>query len=233
VVFGVPHLHPERDVVVLAKGEPDREGPLAVIGAGTGLGEASALETADGLRVLPSEGGHCDFAPRNDLEIELFRFLLERHSRRVSVERAVSGPGLVAIYDFVVSRALASSNPATVAELRTGDPGEVIGRLGSSGADLACARALDLFVSLYGSEAGNLALKVLPTRGLYIGGGIARKLVERMRRGDFMQALVAKGRMTDVLQRIPVSVITTPEVALIGARAVANVILNGVSSLPR
>jgi glucokinase len=233
VICGIPHLDPARDLVVLAAGERDAKGPFAVIGAGTGLGEGVGVPTPEGVRVLPSEGGHADLPARDELEIDLLRFLQRRHPQRVSLERAVSGPGLVAIYDFVVERELASSKAETRAAMLAGDPGAVIGRLGSDGSDAACQRALDIFISLYGSEAGNLALKVLPTGGLFVAGGIARKLIERLTRGDFMHALVTKGRMTEVLQRIPVAVITCPHVALIGARAMANVVFNKSRPLPR
>jgi glucokinase len=124
----------------------------------------------------------------------------------------------------VLERGLAVSTPAAAAAMDTTDRAAVIGTLGSSGADPACARALDIFIGLYGSEAGNFALKVLPTGGLFIAGGIAPKLLERIQRGDFMRALVTKGRMSEVLSRIPVAVVTSSDVALMGARAVANVL---------
>lgn len=221
VIYGIPELDPERDFEVLAEGEREADGPIAVVAAGTGLGEAIGVPTPSGLRVLSSEGGHTDFPPRNQVEFDLLRFLLKRHPARVSVERVVSGPGLVAVHDFVLEEGVARPNPRTRTEMQTEDPAAVIGRLGTTGEDAACVRALDLFISLYGSEAGNLALKVLPTGGLYIGGGMAPKLLPRLRRGDFMQALVTKGRMSDLLARIPVSVVTSPDVAVIGARAVA------------
>jgi glucokinase len=224
VIYGIPELDPERDLVVLAEGTRDPEGVFAVVAAGTGLGEAIGVPTAAGLRVLSSEGGHTDFAPRNEVEIEMLRFLLKRHPARVSAERVLSGPGLIAVYDFVVEEGLVRANPQTRAEMLVTDPAAVIGRLGSTGEDPACERALSLFVSLYGSEAGNLALKVLPTGGLFIGGGIAPKLIERLHRGDFMTAMCTKGRMSDLLQRIPVSVVTSPDVAVIGARAAAKVV---------
>jgi glucokinase len=221
VIYGIPELDPTRDFAVFAKGERDPQGPFAVVAAGTGLGEGIGVPTASGLRVLPSEGGHTDFAPRNDVEMALLRFLLQRHPARVSVERAVSGPGLAAIYDFVVAEGVVSPRAETQTEMLTADKAAVIGRLGTTGEDPACERALTIFVSLYGSEAGNLALKVLPTGGLFIGGGMAPKLLERLRRGDFMQALTTKGRMSDLLKNIPVAVVTSPDVAVIGARAVA------------
>jgi glucokinase len=224
VIYGIPELDPERHLAVLADGQRDPQGPFAVVAAGTGLGEGIGVPTASGLRVLPSEGGHTDFAPRNEVEIELLRFLLKRHPARVSVERVLSGSGLVALHDFVLAQGLASPHPGTQAELLKTDPAAVISRLGSSGEDAACEYALSLFVSLYGSEAGNLALKVLPTGGLFIGGGIAPKMLARLCHGDFMQAMLTKGRMSDLLETIPVHVITSPDVAIIGARAAAKVV---------
>jgi glucokinase len=140
------------------------------------------------------------------------------------VERVLCGPGLVAVYDFVLDQGLAPENPQTRAEMQAAEhPAAVVSRLGASGEDAACERALSLFVSIYGSEAGNLALKVLPTGGLFVGGGIAPKILERLRRGDFMQSMRTKGRMSELLVTIPVSVVTSPDVAIIGARAAANV----------
>jgi glucokinase len=224
VIYGIPELDPERDLVSLAEGQRDPHGPFAVVAAGTGLGEGIGVPTSSGLRVLPSEGGHTDFAPRNEVEIELLRFLLRLHPARVSVERVLCGSGLVALYDFVLDRGLARPNPQTRAEMLATDPAAVVSRLGSSGEDAACERALSLFVSLYGSEAGNLALKVLSTGGLFVGGGIAPKMLERLRRGDFMQAMLTKGRMSDLLMSIPVNVVTSPDVAIMGARAAAKVV---------
>jgi glucokinase len=224
VIYGIPELDPVRDIVVLAEGEREPMGAFAVVAAGTGLGEAIGVPTAIGLHVLPSEGGHADLAPRNEVEIELLRFLLKRHPARVSVERVLSGSGLIAVYDFVVEQGLASPNAQTRAEMLATDPAAVISRLGTTGEDPACEQALSLFVSLYGSEAGNLALKVLPTGGLFVAGGIAPKMLERLRRGDFMQSLLTKGRMSDLLATIPVSIVTSPDVAVIGARAAAKVV---------
>ena len=236
-VHGLPELT-AAEQRVLAPGERDPQGPLAVIAAGTGLGEAVAVPLpGGGLRVLPSEGGHADFAPRNALEIALLQFLLERHKKRISVERAVSGSGLVALYDFVLAQKLASPTPETVALLRSDngtapalrggavvDPGEVIGGRGARGEDPACARALDLFVALYGAETGNLALKVLPTGGMYVAGATAVKLAERLARGDFMAAFLDKGRMSPLLARLPVTLVLQPDLGLLGARAQAAVL---------
>jgi len=222
-VLGVPELT-AADLAPLSANERDPAGPIAVLGAGTGLGEGIGVPTPQGLIVLASEGGHADLPVRDELEIELFRFLKQRHPRRVSLERALSGPGLVAIYEFVVAHGLAAADPVTAAQMQSGDPAEVIARRASSAEDPACDRALSLFVSLYGSEAGNFALKVLPTGGLFIAGGMAPKLIDWLKRGEFMRALCDKGRMSPLLQRLPVAVVMNPQVALLGARALATMI---------
>jgi glucokinase len=223
-VLGIAEL-PLRDLEVLAAGERDPEGPIAVLGAGTGLGEAFAVPLPKGgVRVLPSEGGHADFAPRDDVEIDLLRFVRKRVGGRVSIERVVSGPGLIAVYEYVRSSEHPRPDPETEAEMLAGDAAEVISRRGTTGQDPACARALSLFMSLYGAEAGNLALKILPTGGLFVAGGMSPKLIETLRRGEFMRALLDKGRMRPLLERIPVAVVMNRRVALLGARAMASVV---------
>jgi glucokinase len=217
VAHAVPHLKDDQ-LVVLQDAEIDPQGPIAIIGAGTGLGEAIAVPGQSGLRVIPTEGGHTDFAPRDELEINLLRFLLERHDR-VSVERVVSGMGLSAIYEFVVSRRVAPESPAVRERIEAEEPGAVIGELALAAADPACVRTVEIFLSLYGAEAGNLALKVLPSGGLFIAGGIAPKLLPLMKSGGFMSAFRHKGRMSPLLHDMRVSVITEPEVGLLGAVA--------------
>jgi glucokinase len=223
-VLGIPDLDAS-DLEWLAPNPRDPNGPIAVLGAGTGLGEAVAVPTNEGLRVLSSEGGHADLAPRNEVEIELLRFLQQRHQRRISVERAVSGPGLIALYAFVIARGLERGNPETEAQMKAGDPAEVVSRRGLAKEDPACARALGLFVSLYGSEAGNLALKVLPTGGLFIAGGIAPKVIAALRSGEFMRSMLDKGRLSSVIARLPVAVLMNSRSALLGARTQATALV--------
>jgi glucokinase len=223
-VLGIAELRPS-DLEVLSAGQRDPDGPIAVLGAGTGLGEALAVPLPNGgLRVLPSEGGHADFAPRDDVEIDLLRFLSKRVGGRVSIERVVSGPGLIALYEYVRATGRSQPDPDTEAEMLAGDAAEVIGRRGTADQDPACARALSLFVSLYGAEAGNLALKILPTGGLFVAGGMSPKLIEALRRGEFMRSMLDKGRMRPLLEQIPVAVVMNRRVALLGARAMASVI---------
>ena len=220
VALGVPSLGAD-DVVVLQDGDVEPDGPIAIIGAGTGLGQAIVVATPTGPRVLPSEGGHTDFAPRNELEIDLLRFLQKRHGR-VSVERCVSGQGIVSIYEFLIETGLERESPAIRAKMAEHDDGAVIGTAAIEGSDAACVRAVRIFTSLYGAEAGNLALKVLPTGGLFIAGGIAPKLLPFMRDRDlFLAAFLTKGRMSPLLERMRVAVITDTNVGLYGARNVA------------
>lgn len=218
-VLGIGELE-STDFGWLAEHACDPHGPIAAIGAGTGLGEAVGVPLPDGsVHVLPSEGGHADFAPRNDVEIELLRFLQHRHGRHVSFERVLSGPGLCAIYDFVVERGLSQSSDQVKAAIQANGAAEMIAKHGSAGDDPACERALSIFIELYGAEAGNLALKVLPTGGLFLVGGIAPKLLATLRSSAFMHAMLDKGRMASVLERIPVAVVTNPHVVLLGALA--------------
>jgi len=207
------------DQLVVLQDRPALPGePAAVLGAGTGLGEAILLPSGGALpRVFPTEGGHTDFPPRDALEIELLRFLQARHGR-VSIERVVSGPGLAALYDFLVE----SGRGARVPEVESApDRSAAIGRLGAEGTDPTCAEAVRRFVSLYGAEAGNLALKCLPRGGLYVAGGIAPKLLGPIRGGDFMKSFLNKGRMEKVLAELRVMVVTEPRVGLLGSRRAA------------
>ena len=218
VALGVTAL-PDDQLEWLQAGEREPSGVIAVLGAGTGLGEAILVPLPDGPRVLASEGGHADFAPRDDLEIDLLRFLLTRHCR-VSYERVLSGRGLAALYDFLCAREPASELASTRARLTREDPAAVVGALGVAGEDPLCVRAVDMFAGLYGAEAGNLALKTLPTGGIYLAGGIALHLLTRLRAG-FMPGFLAKGRMSPVLAKIPVAVVLDPKVGLRGAAIAA------------
>jgi glucokinase len=210
----------ERDVFVLNRGRrPD--GPLtsaAVIAAGTGLGMALLHPVAGAWWPVPSEGGHMDLAPRNELEIELLRFLLKRH-QRVSVERVVAGPGLKTLYEFFLERGEPKPNPAVLAAIEAPDAdGPRIVSEAALEKRCPCAdRALDLFVSVYGAAAGNLGLLAVATGGLFIGGGIAPKILERLKTGAFMQALTDKGRLSPLLENMPVKVILDQEAGLMGA----------------
>ena len=222
VALGLGELD-EGALEVLQDRPTDPSAPAVVLGAGTGLGEAILVPSAAGdalPSVHPTEGGHTDFAPRDEEEIALWRFLMERHGR-VSVERVLSGRGLEAIYEHLVAQG-APTTPALARHLAEAeDRAAVIGEAGATGTDPACARAVARFVSIYGSEAGNFALKTLPFGGLYVAGGIAPKLIEVIRAGAFVQAFRAKEPMEAVLDRIRVSVVLDSCVGLYGARRVA------------
>jgi glucokinase len=197
-------------------------GTLAVVGAGTGLGESFSVMSHQGERVaVASEGGHADFAPRNELEIELLRWMLGKFGR-VSYERVVSGPGLRDIFTFLRD----SGRGEESEELRKaiedeGDAAPVIHRFADEKKDPLCEASMNLFTSVYGAEAGNLALKVLATGGVYLAGGIAPRMVNRLKRETFRKAFVGKGRLSPVIEAIPVHVITQPKVGLLGAAVAA------------
>ncbi len=170
---------------------------------------------------MASEGGHADFAARNDDEIELLRYLQRTLGGRVSFERVVSGIGIKNIYAFLRD-VRKMEEPAWLRErMEVEDPNAVIGELGESGASEICAKTLDMFVSAYGAEAGNLALKVLATGGTYLGGGIAPKILKKLQDGTFMKAFTDKGRLSNLLVQSPVRVILESRAALIGAAAYA------------
>jgi glucokinase len=211
----------ESDFVVLNAGLPHPRGNRALISAGTGLGEAGLFADAEGAyHPFPSEGGHTDFGPRNDLEMELLRYLLGRFEH-VSYERVLSGPGLHNLYQFLRDTGR-GEEPAWLAEqIAQGDPSAAISKSALEGTSEICVQALDIFVSLYGSEAGNLALKMLATGGVYVGGGIAPKIIRKLSSTVFMKSFAGKGRLGAVLKDAPVRVITNDRTALLGAGRVA------------
>ena len=204
------------DFAVLNPGLPGATGNAAVMAPGTGLGEAGLYW--DGTRHYPfsCEGGHADFAPRNALEIELLRYLLDRYAH-VSYERVVSGPGLHNIYCFLRDTGHGTERPEVAEAMRSQDPPAVISQAGLEGRCELCRQALDMLVSLCGAEAGNLALKIMATGGIYIGGGIAPRIIQRLKGAGFMAAFSGRGRMTQLLQDIPVRVILNPDTPLLGA----------------
>jgi len=205
-----------RDFVTLNKGEEDAVGNAAIISAGTGLGEAGLFW--DGNRHLPvaSEGGHSDFAPRTDLDVELLVYLRKRFGQ-VDWEAVLSGPGQYHIYEFLRD-AKGGKEPAWLtAELRSDEPPRVVTRAALEKKSDLCVRALDLFVEYYGAEAANLALKALATGGVYIGGGIAPKIIDRLIDGTLLTACIGAGRMKNLLAAMPVRVVMNDKTALIGA----------------
>ncbi len=214
--YGLLALKPE-DLCVLNPGTPDPQGNIAVLAAGTGLGEGGLCWTGSRYLALPSEGGHVSFSPTSDLEVGLWRFMWDRFAEHVSWERIVSGPGLACIYDFLKASGRGEEPAWLKQELEAGDPAEVISKAAMAGrADLA-VKTLDLFVSLYGAETGNLALKLLATGGVYVAGGIAPKILEKLKAGSFMKAFLAKGRLREALSAMPVKVVLNDKTGLLGA----------------
>jgi glucokinase len=213
--YGIALLQ-SKDFVILNKGARNARGNRAIISAGTGLGEAGMFWDGEEHRPFASEGGHVDFAPRNHLEMELLDYSMKRY-RRVSYERLVSGPGLLHLYYFLRDTGKVEEPPWLSEQIRHGDPAPTISQLAMDGKCPLCHQALELLVSLYGAEAGNLALKIMATGGVYLGGGIAPKIVSKLKEPEFMNAFTAKGRMRPLLQDMPVSVIMNPKTALLGA----------------
>ncbi len=227
VGYGILGLEKE-DVLTLQSGKPNPEAPIGILGAGTGLGQGFLIKTGDVYQVFPSEGGHSDFAPRTELEFQLLKYLLEKHDiQRISVERVVSGMGIVSIYQFLRDRKIAVESPEVGQVVRTWeqeagqektvDPGAAIGTAAVAQSDRLSEQTMQLFVEAYGAEAGNLALKLLPYGGLYVGGGIAPKILPLLQDGSFMLNFSSKGRMRSILQDIPVHIILNSQVGLIGA----------------
>jgi glucokinase len=218
--YGIPELKAEQ-IFTLSAGDPSSAGSRALISAGTGLGEAFLVW--NGKRHIPmaSEGGHCDFAARNEDEIDLLRHLQKKLGGRVSYERVIAGVGIKDVYDFLRD-VRKMDEPAWLRErMATEDPNAVIGELGERCQNDLCAKTLDIVVGAYGAEAGNLALKVLATGGVYVGGGIAPKILKKLEDGTFMKAFTDKGRLSDLLVQTPVRVILESRAALIGAAAYA------------
>lgn len=211
----------EVEYATLNQGDEQLDGNRAVIAAGTGLGEAVLYGSGGQYFPSPSEAGHADFAPRNGIEIALLEHLLKRYSR-VSYERVLSGPGLSNIYRFFKAHAHGKEPRWLSERLENEDAGRVITEAALAGESETCVKALDLFVSIYGAEAGNLALRSLATGGIYIGGGIAPKILKKLQDGVFMKAFLNKGRFGSLLERMPVRVILDPKAALYGAARYAS-----------
>lgn len=224
-IFGLT----KQDLLTLQAGKYQPAAPMAVIGAGTGLGQGFLIRQDKQYQVFPSEGGHADFAPRNELEFQLLKYLVDKHDiQRVSVERVVSGLGITSIYQFLRDRQIAPESPEIAQAVRTWeqeaqkaektvDPGAFIGSAALQKSDRLSEQTMQLFIEVYGAEAGNLALKLLPYGGLYIAGGIAPKILPLMENGSFLLNFTQKGRMGSLLEEIPVHIILNQQVGLIGA----------------
>jgi glucokinase len=219
MAHGILLLRPDEVDILNAGTPPPHNQALALIAAGTGLGESILFWNGSRYQPMQSEGGHADFAPNDDNEIELLRHLRSNYLH-VSYERVLSGPGLHAIYDYI--RDSKKNEPTWLSEqIKAGDPAAVIAEAGLKGqADIA-KQALDLFASIYGAEAGNLALKAMTLNGVYLGGGIAPKLIAKLKDGTFMKAFTNKGRYKRLMSSIPVKVVMNQQTALLGAASVA------------
>jgi len=212
--YGTLRLAPD-EMMLLNPGIPQSKAPIAVIAAGTGLGESALVWDGKRYRAIPSEGGHTDFGPRNEVEIELLRFLNKKY-RRTSYERIVAGPGFVNLYEFFRSKAEYPEPEWLREKIVSGDPSAEISQAGVEEKDQVCVRVVETIASLYGAEAGNLALKILATGGVYVCGGIAPKILPMIQK-HFMDAFVAKGRYANLMKQMPVRVVLNDKTALIGA----------------
>jgi len=214
--YGLDSLEPQ-DFVTLNPGSEDAEGNTAVISAGTGLGEAGLLW--DGFRQHPfaCEGGHTDFAPRNELQIELLKYLLTRY-KTVSYERVLAGPGIKNVYDFLRdTKRLEEPDWLREQISATKDPPALISQLALEKKAPICELTMQIFVSVYGAEAGNCALKFMSLGGMFIGGSIAAKNVPLMKAPEFLEAFFDKGRMRGLLQDVPVKIVLNDDAGLLGA----------------
>ena len=220
--YGIPELAPE-SVFTLHEGDPQSLGHRGLVSAGTGLGEALLIWDAKLQRhqPLPSEGGHGDFAARNPLEISLLEYLRRTLNGRVSLERVVSGLGIKNIYAFLRDDRKLREPKWLRDRMEAEDPNAVIGQCAADGSSEICAETMRMFASAYGAEAGNVALKVLAAGGIYLGGGVAPKNLQVMHNGEFMRAFLDKGRLSPLLEKVPVRIILDETCALLGAAAYA------------
>ncbi len=217
--LGISYLKP-RQTVLLSAGQAERQGPIALIGAGTGLGQAALVRACGKYEILPSEGGHADFGPRNPTEDGLVRFV-RRKFGRASSDRLISGEGLTHIYDFLKEERFSRESDSVERAFESEDRPAVISRFALARRDPLCEEALRLFVSLYGSEAGNLALRYRATGGVYVGGGIAVKILPALRGPAFLESFRSKPPMEALLAKIPVRVVREARLPLFGAAAAA------------
>jgi glucokinase len=220
--YGMLILPPESFALLNPAASAPPRGNVALIAAGTGLGEAILHWDGQRFSVIATEGGHTSFAPQTDPEIALLQYLRETHGGHVSYERILSGPGLVDLYTFL-RRYRGQPEPDWLTQaLQAEDPGPVISQHGIAGDDAVCVETLDWFASIYGAEASNLALKCMSVGGVLIGGGIAPQLLPVLQNGSFMRGFVAKGRFAELLRTIEVKVALNPRAPLLGAAHVAS-----------
>jgi glucokinase len=219
--YGIPELAADK-IFTLHKGDASSVGHRGLIAAGTGLGEALLIWDGKSHHLpLPSEGGHCDFAARTDREISMLQYLRRTLNGRVSFERVVSGLGIKNIYAYLRDDEKMEEPEWLRERLEKEDPNAVIGECAENGSSPICFDTLNLFAAAYGAEAGNVALKVLAMGGIYLGGGIAPKILKTLQNGSFTNAFLDKGRLSPLLEAVPVRVILDDTCALLGAAAYA------------
>ena len=210
------------DLVTLNPGAGSVAGNQAVVAPGTGLGEAGLFWDGSRHHVFACEGGHTDFAPRGELQIELLRFLATKFGH-VSYERILSGPGLVNVYEFLCASGCGKESAELSAAMEAGDPAAAISQAALSGKDSLAGKALDLWIAVYGAETSNLGLKIMSTGGLFLAGGISPKILPKLKGSLFMEAFLDKGRMRPLVEAMPVHVVTNEKAGLLGAARCAAV----------
>jgi len=220
VGYGLEALGPD-DIAELQAGQEAKHAPCALIGAGTGLGQGILVWQDDHYEVMPSEGGHCDFAPVDDEQIELLSYLIARFGH-VSYERVCCGRGLVNIYEFLRDKAPTAESAAMKDAIANGDPAAAVSIAALQGSDELASQAMHIFAKIYGQQAGNLALTCMSGGGVYIAGGIAPKIIDKLTDGTLTTAFNAKGRMVKLTEVMPVRVVMNPNVGLMGAALAAS-----------
>jgi glucokinase len=219
----LPLLEPA-DLITLHPGRKDRECRVfAILAPGTGLGQAYSVLGADGRHhPFPSEGGHVEFAPKDELEFGLLKYLQEKLNKRVSLERVLSGPGIMNIYSFLRDRSYCDAPEALRAEIAAAPtPAAVVTDHGLKGTLPICVQTLDIFARLLGSQAGDLVLTYLSTGGLFLGGGIPPKVAVKLQEGATVEAYLRKGRLSPLVEMTPLHIIKNDRTALLGAAAIA------------
>jgi glucokinase len=219
----LPLLGPE-DLITLHPGREDRERRVfAILAPGTGLGQAYSVLAADGrYHPFPSEGGHVEFAPKDELEFDLLKYLQEKLHKRVSIERVLSGPGIMNIYSFLRDRSFCDEpDPLREEIAAAATPAAVVTDHGLKGTHSICVQTLDIFARLLGSQAGDVVLTYLSTGGLFLGGGIPPKVAGKLKEGGTVEAYLQKGRLSPLVEMTPLQVIKDDRVGLLGAAAIA------------
>jgi glucokinase len=213
--YAIPYLK-KGELYALNKGRAQKSGNMALIAPGTGLGETIIVVEQDKYIPVPAEGGHVDFAPKNEIEIGLLRYLQKIYGH-VSLERILTGQGISDVHSFLISSGTYPFTKRLIKMMEKADPAMVISREALKGRSGSCVAALDMFVSILGSAAGNLALTGMTTGGIYLGGGIPPKILPKLTGNKFLASITAKGRFKAILKKIPVYVILNDKAALLGA----------------